>query len=85
MVVCSSGGSVRVSCLVQNVDGAGSEAENHPVQSRGTVLGCCSRPGNSEDEEDAVTWLKVARPAHMLCLRVLMFVTCTVIEFHSTS
>lgn len=52
MVACSSGGSVRVSCLAQNVDGAGSEPENHPAQSQGVVLGCCSRPGNSEDEED---------------------------------
>lgn len=58
MVVNSSGWSVRVSCLVPNVDGAGSEPENHPAQCQGTVLGCCSRLWNSEDEEDTVKWLQ---------------------------
>lgn len=75
MVGCSCGWSVRVS-LVPKADGAGSEAEGHPGQSQGTALGSCSGLGNSEHEEDTVKWLKVARPAHVLYLRLVMFVRC---------
>lgn len=47
------------------MDGAGCVLENHPVQFQRAVLGYCSRPGNSGDEEDAVKWLKAMRPAHV--------------------
>lgn len=41
--------------------------------------------GNSEGEEDTVKSLKVARSAHTLCLKPLMFVGCNITEFLSSS